>query len=59
MQVDLGMLAHMEVPEVAFIMVCDALMIVSGYASYVTTNPVAIWPEFMFSACRHACGRVR
>ena len=47
--VDLGMLCHMEAPELLFICVCDALMIVAGYAGFVATDPRAIWPLYTFS----------
>ena len=45
------MLAHMELPEIAFICVCDVLMIASGFGAWVTSDPRGIWPLFTFSEC--------
>lgn len=43
------MLAHMEKPELLFICTCDVLMIISGFAGFISNDPRAVWPLFAFS----------
>ena len=46
--IDLGMLAGLQVPEVAFLCIVDALMVGSGYAGFVA-GPDKSWiPLFLF-----------
>lgn len=45
---DLCLLAGISLPEILFLIVCDVLMVLAGFAGVVTTNPIAVWPMLIF-----------
>jgi len=47
--VDLGFLAGMGAAEVAFLACVDLLMIVGGFAAYISDKPLQIWTLYTFS----------
>ena len=46
--IDLGLLAGVSLSEIFFIVLCDILMVVAGFAAAVSTGANAAWPLFIF-----------
>lgn len=48
--IDLGLLAGVSLSETYYIVICDLLMIIAGFAAAVSTGANATWPLFIFGA---------
>jgi bacteriorhodopsin len=46
--IDLGLLAGVSLSEIYFIVLCDILMVVAGFAGAVSAGANAAWPLFIF-----------
>jgi len=57
--IDLGLLAGVSLSEIYFIVLCDILMVVAGFAGAVSTGAYAAWPLFIFgcvaAGALHGC----